>query len=225
MLVAFSHSSSNSVVVWLGTAGLGASMASIFPTAMSWMGQHLHMSARAAAVLNAGSTAGDMTLPAIAGALIDKVTPLSLLYFTFADVVLCGVLVSVMFTVTYISEKRTRSATHNTSAASTAGGSSVAYNRLLETEEDMEGLDGDRATNLSSAAANGSQEKLFQEDQERGERATDNNTIDAGKTCSNDRLEMDELDADRAVKLNANDSQQQLLQNQGEHTSTSKVVV
>ena len=41
----------NSIVIWIVSAGLGASFASIFPTAMTWLSEYLSVSGKATAVL------------------------------------------------------------------------------------------------------------------------------------------------------------------------------
>ena len=89
----------NEVVVWVASGLMGTSMASIFPTTMTWLSEHGPTSGKATAVLAAGATLGDMSLPVVAGVLIDKISPVSFLYFTLCDVVVCIAICGILFAI------------------------------------------------------------------------------------------------------------------------------
>ena len=87
-------------VIWIGSALLGASFASIFPTVMTWLSRHTIPTAKATAVLNTGALLGDMTLPLLVGLLLDNLAPVSLLYiniiFVGIAVLICVCMVTVV---------------------------------------------------------------------------------------------------------------------------------
>ena len=83
--------------IWLGSAVLGMSYASIFPTVMTWMSENAKASGKATAVLVTGGTLGDIVLPAVMGALVANVNPDSLIYFTFSGVIVSAGIAALMF--------------------------------------------------------------------------------------------------------------------------------
>ena len=85
ILAIFPH---NRIAVWVTSALLGASFASIFPTAMTWMSEHLPVSGKATAVLNAGGNIGDIVLPSLITALIGNVHPDYFVYSILSLIVL-----------------------------------------------------------------------------------------------------------------------------------------
>ncbi|XP_071956105.1 sodium-dependent glucose transporter 1A-like isoform X2 [Antedon mediterranea] len=59
--------STHSYALWFGTIFLGASMASLFPTGLSWLEQYLTVTGKAAAMLVIGAAAGEMVIPFLVG--------------------------------------------------------------------------------------------------------------------------------------------------------------
>jgi fucose permease len=80
------------IVVWLGTCGLGLSMASIFPTTLSLAQGRMPISGAVTGWFFVGAGAGGMTLPWLIGQLFESIGPqvtmvilfLALLAFPFA---------------------------------------------------------------------------------------------------------------------------------------------
>ena len=95
----------NGIVIWIVSAVLGASFASIFPTAMTWMSEHLDVSGKATAVVVAGGNLGDILVPSAVGALIGNVNPDAFIYCTFGAVVLSAVLIALLFSMTFIHKR------------------------------------------------------------------------------------------------------------------------
>ncbi|XP_033105265.1 sodium-dependent glucose transporter 1A-like [Anneissia japonica] len=57
----------NPQVLWFGTIFLGASMASLFPTGLSWLERYLKVSGKAATFLVLGAASGEMVIPFLVG--------------------------------------------------------------------------------------------------------------------------------------------------------------
>ena len=96
----------NATAIWIGSAVLGTSMAAIFPTTMTWMSEHVPVSGKATAVLVTGGTVGDTTIPAAIGLLIAHVSPDSLIYSTFAGLVISLLLIVILFVTAYVQKRR-----------------------------------------------------------------------------------------------------------------------
>ncbi|HUS09740.1 MAG TPA: hypothetical protein VMZ30_04665 [Pyrinomonadaceae bacterium] len=76
--------------VLIGTAGLGLSMASIFPTTLSYAGQQIRMTGQLTGWIVLGSSAGAMIVPLIIGQFFQSLGP-SVLMTVIAVVLLGGV--------------------------------------------------------------------------------------------------------------------------------------
>ena len=96
----------NPTAIWIGSAVLGMSYASIFPTVMTWMSENVKASGKATAVLVTGGTMGDITLPAVMGVLVAKVDPDFLIYCTFGGVVVSAGIAALMFLVACVQRRR-----------------------------------------------------------------------------------------------------------------------
>ena len=70
----------NASMAWYCTAALGAGMASIFPTGITWAERYMHVGSKAAAVFVVGSALGEMALPALTGLLFGSKGPMWLIY-------------------------------------------------------------------------------------------------------------------------------------------------
>ena len=103
----------NALAIWIGSAVLGMSYASIFPTAMTWMSENAKATGKATAVLVTAGTVGDITLPAVMGVMVAKVSPESLIYFTFIGVIISAASAAVMFLTACLQKRRLRSATRH----------------------------------------------------------------------------------------------------------------
>ena len=101
----------NVTAIWIGTAVLGMSYASIFPTTMTWMSENAKATGKATAVLNTAGTVGDLTIPTAFGALVAQVSPDSLIYGTFVGVVISICIVSALFLIACLQRRRTQSKT------------------------------------------------------------------------------------------------------------------
>ena len=91
----------NATAIWLASAVLGMSYASIFPTVMTWMSETIEPTGKATSVLITGGGVGAIVFPAAMGELIYKVSPDTLFYVTFAGIVLCVTIVSIMFVLRF----------------------------------------------------------------------------------------------------------------------------
>ena len=96
----------NAVAIWIGSAVLGMSYASIFPTAMTWMSENAKATGKATAVLVTGGTIGDITIPATLAALVASVNPDSLIYVTFGGVIVSSGISGCMFLTACVQKRR-----------------------------------------------------------------------------------------------------------------------
>ncbi|KAL5515102.1 hypothetical protein EMCRGX_G000224 [Ephydatia muelleri] len=67
---------SNIPIIWLGTGGLGASMASIYSTTFAWLAKHVLVNGMGTAVMIAAISIADMVHAAVLGILMEHTTPL-----------------------------------------------------------------------------------------------------------------------------------------------------
>ena len=77
---------SSEVMLWIGTAVLGASIASMFPTMISWVEQYIELTGKRAAVFVVGSSCGEMVLPLVTGRLFTTYDPAFVIYCTSAAI-------------------------------------------------------------------------------------------------------------------------------------------
>ena len=96
----------NAMAIWIGSAVLGMSYASIFPTVMTWMSENAKATGKATAVLVTAGTVGDITLPAVMGAIVAQVSPESLFYFTFVGVIISAGTAAIMFLTACLQKQR-----------------------------------------------------------------------------------------------------------------------
>jgi FHS family Na+ dependent glucose MFS transporter 1 len=74
--------------LWLGALGLGAAMASVFPTAITLAERRVHITGRVTGWFLAGSSVGAMSLPWIIGQLFTAVGPTATMAAILGDLVL-----------------------------------------------------------------------------------------------------------------------------------------
>ncbi|HZS08651.1 MAG TPA: MFS transporter [Blastocatellia bacterium] len=70
--------------LWVGVFGTGLSMASVFPTTISFAQNRMPLSGKLTGIFFAGSSTGSMTLPWVVGQFFESVGPRMLLYMAFA---------------------------------------------------------------------------------------------------------------------------------------------
>ena len=87
---------SNPILIWLGTGGLGASMASIYGTIYGWLTGQVPMTGKGTAILITAVSVADTTHAAILGALLEHATPYLLLYYALGNVVVSCVIVAAL---------------------------------------------------------------------------------------------------------------------------------
>jgi FHS family Na+ dependent glucose MFS transporter 1 len=75
------------VATWVGTCGLGFSMASFFPTLISLAERRMVITGRVTGWFLAGSSAGGMTVPWLMGQLFERVGPQSVMVAILVDLV------------------------------------------------------------------------------------------------------------------------------------------
>nr|XP_054774490.1 dentin sialophosphoprotein-like [Lytechinus pictus] len=75
----------NENVLWLGSALLGLSMASLFPTGIAWLETYTRVTGNTASFLVIGSALGEMCVPVVIGYLFeDIIGPMVLMYWMLA---------------------------------------------------------------------------------------------------------------------------------------------
>ena len=138
----------NATAIWIGSAVLGMSYASIFPTAMTWMSENAKATGKATAVLVTAGTVGDITLPAVMGAIVAQIKPDALFYFTFVGVIISAGTAGVMFLTACLQKRKYRSV-HSESTHR------VKYKQLTE-DLTLECEDGLEVSEMSSVNGNAS---------------------------------------------------------------------
>lgn len=83
-------------VVIAGTIGVGLSMASIFPTLLSYSGTRLKSTGHATGRFVMGASLGAMTLPLLIGQVFESRGPLVVMYFVMGSMLLAGI---VLFSI------------------------------------------------------------------------------------------------------------------------------
>ena len=138
IMISFTH---NAPAIWLGSAILGMSYASIYPTAMTWMSENMEPTGMATAMLITGGVLGDITFPSAVGALVAKISPDTLFYVTFTGVLVSAVFISLMFLTAFLKKKALK--TRTTSQFKKGDSKSVTktgeeHVKLMDAEEDIE---------------------------------------------------------------------------------------
>ena len=105
ILIIFLH---NRIAIWIVSALLGASFASVYPNIMTWLSQHLPVSGRATAVVVTGCNLGGIIISSVITALIGSVNPDWFVYCTFILVVLSTTLIAILLIITAVYQRRHR---------------------------------------------------------------------------------------------------------------------
>jgi FHS family Na+ dependent glucose MFS transporter 1 len=106
IMVSFPH---NAPAIWLASAVLGTSYASIFPTAMTWISETIGASGAATSIVITGGIVGEVSIPAITGALLYKVSPDVLFYMTFVSSITSSIFMGFLLLLAHLYKKEVRS--------------------------------------------------------------------------------------------------------------------
>ena len=96
----------NELAIWIGSGLLGSSVSAIYPNIMVWMSKHIPPTGKATGLLGTGAVVGDTLFPLLVGVLLDKLSPLTLIYFTFGAILVCVSIAVMLFTGTKLYLKR-----------------------------------------------------------------------------------------------------------------------
>ena len=96
----------NHIVIWIVSALLGASFASIYPTTITWLSEHLPVTGKTTAVIVSGGNLGDILVPSVIAALVGNVNTDSFVYCIFSLIVISTVLIAVLFIMTAIYQRK-----------------------------------------------------------------------------------------------------------------------
>lgn len=88
----------NLFVLWAGTAVYGASMATTFPSGISWAKQYTTISGKSTSLFVIGASLGEMGIPVTVGFLQGKFEELPVLMYTILG---CAVISAIIFPVAY----------------------------------------------------------------------------------------------------------------------------
>jgi FHS family Na+ dependent glucose MFS transporter 1 len=88
----------NSLCLWIASSVYGASMATTFPSGVSWIEQYTTINGKSAAFFVTGGTLGEMAIPAVIGILQGKYPDLPVVLYTcLGSAVFTAVLFPVMY--------------------------------------------------------------------------------------------------------------------------------
>ncbi|XP_043366775.1 sodium-dependent glucose transporter 1 isoform X3 [Dermochelys coriacea] len=90
--------SKHPVSLWVGTAVYGASMATIFPSGISWIEQYTTIQGKSASLLIVGAALGEMCIPAVVGFLEGKFHNVPVMMYAALG---ASVMTAVLFPVMY----------------------------------------------------------------------------------------------------------------------------
>ncbi|XP_072499166.1 sodium-dependent glucose transporter 1 [Notamacropus eugenii] len=88
----------NHICLWVATAVYGASMATTFPSGVSWIEQYVTIKGKSAALFVIGAALGEMVIPVVVGSLQGKYPHLpGILYVSLGSAIVTGVLFPIMY--------------------------------------------------------------------------------------------------------------------------------
>ncbi|XP_020863764.1 sodium-dependent glucose transporter 1-like isoform X5 [Phascolarctos cinereus] len=88
----------NHLCLWVATALYGASMATTFPSGVSWIEQYMTIKGKSAALFVIGAALGEMVIPVVVGSLQGKCPHLpGILYVSLGSAIATGVLFPIMY--------------------------------------------------------------------------------------------------------------------------------
>ena len=88
------------VGVWVGTVGMGFSMASLFPTSLAFAQRRMRITGQVTGWFLVGAGVGGMFLPWLIGQLFESIGPRVTIFVVMVDLVLALVLLAGLFTYT-----------------------------------------------------------------------------------------------------------------------------
>ena len=91
----------NEIAIWIATAVLGMSYASIYPTVMTWMSETVEPTGMTTSIIVTGGTLGDISIPSVVGVLITKASPNILFYLMFIGVIVSASLFALAFFIDF----------------------------------------------------------------------------------------------------------------------------
>uniref|UniRef100_A0A8C6QRR8 Sodium-dependent glucose transporter 1 n=1 Tax=Nannospalax galili TaxID=1026970 RepID=A0A8C6QRR8_NANGA len=93
----------NKLCLWIASSVYGASMATTFPSGVSWIEQYTSISGKSAAFFVIGGTLGEMAIPAIIGILQGKYPDLPIVLYTcFVSAIFTAVLFPIMYKLVHL---------------------------------------------------------------------------------------------------------------------------
>uniref|UniRef100_A0A8D0GDM5 Major facilitator superfamily domain containing 4B n=1 Tax=Sphenodon punctatus TaxID=8508 RepID=A0A8D0GDM5_SPHPU len=123
------------VSLWVGTAVYGASMATIFPSGISWIEQYTTIQGKSASLFVIGAALGEMSIPAVAGPLQGRFPHLPVIMYT---ALVTSVMTAVLFPVMYKFATLPSDSKMKDSRESEDRKALLANSELNEDEEDEE---------------------------------------------------------------------------------------
>ena len=117
---------------------------------MTWMSENAKATGKATAVLVTAGTVGDISLPAVMGAMVANVSPDSLIYFTFVGVIVSAATAAVMFLTACLQKRKQRSVAARLDVILMH---TVKYERLAVDSNPLE-LDNDKELEFSDLSVN-----------------------------------------------------------------------
>ena len=122
------------IAIWIASAILGMSFASIFPTILTFMSETIEPTGIATSIIVTGGTLGDISIPAAMGALIANVDPNSIFYMTFVGVVLSTIVFTIVFFVTFFYQRHLQHQRELLKAAVGDGVKLAEEDKLMDSE-------------------------------------------------------------------------------------------
>ncbi|NWV62374.1 MFS4B protein, partial [Malurus elegans] len=123
------------ISLWVGTAVYGASMATIFPSGISWIEQYTVVEGKSAALFVVGAALGEMCIPAVVGYLQGRFHHIPVVMYTaFATSVITVLLFPVMYKLANAPQDDDSKEVSDTETCRAL----LSNSRLTEDEEDEE---------------------------------------------------------------------------------------
>lgn len=90
---------SHPTMIWIGSAGLGLSLASMFPTAVSYAGRRMSVTGQVTAWFSVGASLGSLILPLVVGQLFEVTGPQVLIIVLLVDLLIAVAALAMMLRV------------------------------------------------------------------------------------------------------------------------------
>ncbi|KAK1170211.1 sodium-dependent glucose transporter 1-like [Acipenser oxyrinchus oxyrinchus] len=126
----------NRISVWAGTAVYGASMATTFPSGISWLEQYTKITGCSAAVFVVGAALGEMVIPSVVGFLLGKTQDNPVLMYTALGT---STISAILFPVMYKLASSHSSDSRKLSERSCSGEDSEDRKALLSSDSCLNG--------------------------------------------------------------------------------------